>query len=61
MLNTPNLDDQRFEEIVEEAVRSIPYVYPEWTDHNASDPGKSSADASFIRWLSWQSLRRSIR
>lgn len=39
MLRTPNLDDQIFADIVEEAVKSIPYVYPEWTDHNAHDPG----------------------
>lgn len=39
MLRTPNLDDQLFADIVEEAVKSIPYVYPEWTDHNAHDPG----------------------
>lgn len=39
MLRTPNLDDQRFADIVEEAVKSIPYIYPEWTDHNAHDPG----------------------
>lgn len=39
MLRTPDLDDQRFSDIVEEAVKSIPYVYPEWTDHNAHDPG----------------------
>lgn len=39
MLRTPNLDDQNFAQIVEEAVKSIPYIYPEWTDHNAHDPG----------------------
>ena len=39
MLRTPNLDDQNFAQIVEEAIKSIPYVYPEWTDHNAHDPG----------------------
>ena len=39
MLRTENLDDQTFAEIVEEAVKSIPTVFPEWTDHNAHDPG----------------------
>ena len=39
MLRTENLDDQTFAEIVEEAVKSIPTVFPAWTDHNAHDPG----------------------
>jgi len=39
MIPTPNLDDRRFEEIVEEAVRLIPQYCPEWTNFNKSDPG----------------------
>jgi predicted phage baseplate assembly protein len=34
-----NLDDRRFQDIVDEARRLIPRYTPEWTDHNASDPG----------------------
>lgn len=38
-LPTPNLDDRRFQEIVDQAKRLIPHYCPEWTDHNVSDPG----------------------
>jgi predicted phage baseplate assembly protein len=39
MLPTPNLDDRRFQDIVDEARRLIPRYCPAWTDHNLSDPG----------------------
>jgi predicted phage baseplate assembly protein len=38
-LPAPNLDDRKFQEIVEEARGMIPRYCPEWTDHNLSDPG----------------------
>lgn len=38
-LPKPNLDDRRFQEIVDQAKRLIPHYCPEWTDHNVSDPG----------------------
>lgn len=38
-LPTPNLDDRRFQDIVDEAKRLIPRYCPQWTDHNVSDPG----------------------
>jgi predicted phage baseplate assembly protein len=38
-LPSPNLDDRRFQDIVDEAKRLIPRFCPEWTDHNVSDPG----------------------
>lgn len=38
-LPTPDLDDRRFQQIVDEAKRRIPIYCPEWTDHNVSDPG----------------------
>jgi predicted phage baseplate assembly protein len=38
-LPTPNLDDRRFQDLVDEAKRAIPRYCPEWTDHNVSDPG----------------------
>lgn len=38
-LPTPNLDDRRFQDIVDEAKRLIPRYTPQWTDHNVSDPG----------------------
>lgn len=39
MIPTPNLDDRKFEDIVEEAVRLIPQYCPDWTNFNKSDPG----------------------
>ncbi|UBV44951.1 putative baseplate assembly protein (plasmid) [Deinococcus taeanensis] len=38
-LPTVNLDDRRFDDILDEARRLIPQFCPEWTDHNPSDPG----------------------
>src|SRR5262249_22476298 len=38
-LPTPNLDDRRFQDIVDQAKTLIPQFCPEWTDHNVSDPG----------------------
>lgn len=39
MLTSRNLDDQSFEEIVRGAVGRLPWLCPQWTDHNAHDPG----------------------
>ena len=33
------LDDQTYEEIVEQAKGRLPWLCPVWTDHNAHDPG----------------------
>ncbi len=38
-LPTPNLDDRKFQDLVDQAKRMIPRYCPEWTDHNVSDPG----------------------
>ncbi len=38
-LPSPELDDRRFQDIVDEAKRLIPRYCPEWTNHNLSDPG----------------------
>ncbi|MDH0867504.1 baseplate J/gp47 family protein [Mitsuaria sp. GD03876] len=35
----PQLDDRRWSDLVEQGRALIPLVAPEWTDHNASDPG----------------------
>ncbi|MGG1513811.1 putative baseplate assembly protein [Paenibacillus oryzisoli] len=39
MLPIPNLDDRMFEQMVLEARKTIPKLYPEWTDENEHDPG----------------------
>lgn len=38
-LPVPNLDDRRFQDLVDEAKRHVMARCPEWTDHNVSDPG----------------------
>ena len=39
MLPLPKLDDRSYEEIRDEAIRNIVRHCPDWTNHNASDPG----------------------
>ncbi|MFI9243735.1 putative baseplate assembly protein [Streptomyces sp. NPDC053086] len=39
VLPSPNLDDRRFQQLVDEAKRYVQQRAPEWTDHNVSDPG----------------------
>ncbi len=38
-LPAPNLDDRRFQDLVDEARRRVQQNCPQWTDHNVSDPG----------------------
>ncbi|CCH32458.1 putative baseplate assembly protein [Actinosynnema sp. NPDC047251] len=38
-LPSPDLDDRRFQQLVDEAKRYVQDSCPEWTDHNVSDPG----------------------
>jgi len=38
-LPAPILDDRSYQQLRDELVRRIPVYAPEWTDHNASDPG----------------------
>ncbi len=38
-LELPNLDDLTYDELVTEAIRTIPNYAPEWTNHNPADPG----------------------
>jgi hypothetical protein len=47
-LPLPNLDDRRFEDLVEELRTHIPGYAPGWTDHNPSDPG-----ITFMEMLAW--------
>ena len=39
VLPAPNLDDRRFQDLVDDARRLVQRRCPEWTDHNVSDPG----------------------
>jgi len=38
-LQIPNLDDRRYQDLLDEAVARIPVHNPEWTNFNRSDPG----------------------
>jgi predicted phage baseplate assembly protein len=49
-LPTPELDDRKFQDIVDEAKRLIPRHCPEWTNHNLSDPG-----VALIELFAWMS------
>ncbi|MBO0655855.1 hypothetical protein J1792_24680 [Streptomyces triculaminicus] len=41
----PDLDDLRFQPLVDAAKRALPQRAPEWTDHNVSDPGITLIEA----------------
>jgi hypothetical protein len=38
-LTIPNLDDRRYQDLLDEALARIPVYTPEWTNFNKSDPG----------------------
>jgi predicted phage baseplate assembly protein len=38
-LPAPNLDDRRFQDLVDDAKRYVQQNCPQWSDHNVSDPG----------------------
>jgi predicted phage baseplate assembly protein len=38
-LTVPNLDDRRYQDLLDEALSRIPVYTPEWTNFNKSDPG----------------------
>jgi predicted phage baseplate assembly protein len=55
-LDAPNLDDRRFADLVDEAVRLIPRFAPEWTDRSDSDPG--IAITKLFAWMTELTLYR---
>lgn len=48
MLPLPNLDDQKFHEIVEAAKKQLQKQYPQWSDLSPHDPG-----ITFIELFAW--------
>ena len=48
-LPLPNLDDRAYADLVEEARALIPSLYPDWTNHNPSDPGIALVE--LLAWL----------
>ena len=55
-LPVTNLDDRRFQDIVDEAKRMIPQLCPEWTNHNLSDPGVALIE--LFAWMTESMLFR---
>ena len=55
-LPVPNLDDRRFQDLVDDAKRLVQQRCPEWTDHNVSDPGVTLIEA--FAWMTDQLLYR---
>jgi predicted phage baseplate assembly protein len=53
-LPLPTLDDRRWFDLVEEARALVPLYGPDWTDHNASDPGMTFAE--MFAWLAEMDL-----
>ncbi|NIM16384.1 MAG: hypothetical protein GTO45_30700 [Candidatus Aminicenantes bacterium] len=52
----PNLDDRRFDDLVEELRTLIPRYVSEWTDHNLSDSGITLME--LLVWLTEMTLYR---
>ena len=48
-LPVPNLDDRRFDDLVEDLVARIPAHTPEWTDPRLGDPGRTLIE--LFAWL----------
>src|SRR5437867_2678618 len=38
-ISLPNLDDRRYQQLLDESLARIPVHTPEWTNFNQSDPG----------------------
>jgi predicted phage baseplate assembly protein len=55
-LPAPNLDDRRFQDIVDDAKRLIPSLCPRWTNHNLSDPGVALIE--LFAWMTDLTLYR---
>jgi predicted phage baseplate assembly protein len=55
-LLVPNLDDRRFQDLVDDAKRLVQQRCPEWTDHNVSDPGVTLIE--LFAWMTDQLVYR---
>jgi predicted phage baseplate assembly protein len=55
-LPVPNLDDRRFQELVNESKRLVQQRCPEWTDHNVHDPGVTLIE--LFAWMTDQVVYR---
>jgi predicted phage baseplate assembly protein len=55
-LPAPNLDDRRFQDLVDDAKRLLQQHNGRWTDHNVSDPGVTLIEA--FAWMTEQLIYR---
>jgi predicted phage baseplate assembly protein len=55
-LPVPNLDDRRFQDLVDDAKRLVQQRCPEWSDHNVSDPGVTLIES--FAWMTDQLIYR---
>jgi predicted phage baseplate assembly protein len=55
-LPVPNLDDRRFQDLVNEAKRQVQQRNPDWTDHNLHDPGVTLIE--LFAWMTDQVIYR---
>jgi predicted phage baseplate assembly protein len=55
-LPVPDLDDRRFQDLVDDAKRLVQQRCPSWTDHNVSDPGVTLIET--FAWMTEQILYR---
>lgn len=55
-LPAPNLDDRRFQALVDESKRLIQQRCPGWTDHNVHDPGVTLVEV--FAWMTEQVIYR---
>lgn len=58
-LPLPDLDTRRFDDLVAEMRAMIPQLAPEWTNHNASDPGIALME--LVAWVVEANLYRANR
>lgn len=49
MLPLPDLDDRLYDQMVREARKAIPKLFPQWTDENAHDPGMTLLE--LMAWM----------
>lgn len=56
-IDVPHLDDRTYTDLVDEARALIPGYAPDWTDHNASDPGITLIE--LFAWLAEMLVYRS--
>jgi hypothetical protein len=58
-LQVPQLDNRSYADLLQESIAAIPAQAPEWTNHNASDPGITLLE--LFAWLTEMLLYRADR